>query len=82
MTRSKYSTVTYHGLEQHQPLDVMQEWMSPEEYRGFLRGNVIKYIARYQRKGGVRDLAKMLDYGERLIILEAQREADEQAQST
>jgi hypothetical protein len=37
------------------------------EYQGFLRGNVIKYLARYPHKGGVDDLLKARDYLDRLI---------------
>lgn len=29
-----------------QPWDAMESWLTPEEFRGFLKGNVIKYIAR------------------------------------
>ena len=37
------------------------------EFKGFLRGNVIKYLWRYQDKGGVEDLRKARWYLERLI---------------
>jgi hypothetical protein len=50
-----------------QPWDAMEHWMSTEEFRGFLRGNVIKYIARYPEKGGIEDLHKARDYLARLI---------------
>lgn len=38
-----------------------------KEFKGFLRGNVIKYLWRYQDKGGVEDLRKARWYLERLI---------------
>jgi len=53
-----------------QPWDAMQEWMSPERFAGFLQGNIIKYIARYQDKGGVQDLEKARHYLDRLIEAE------------
>jgi hypothetical protein len=34
-----------------QPWDAMQAWMTPEEFRGFLRGCVIKYVARKKHEG-------------------------------
>lgn len=34
---------------------------------GFLEGNVIKYITRYKRKGGVEDLRKARHYLDMLI---------------
>lgn len=33
-----------------QPWDVMEAVLSPEEFRGFLRGNVIKYAMRQGKK--------------------------------
>jgi len=50
-----------------QPWTAMQSWMSAEEFEGFLRGNVIKYIARYKDKDGVRDVLKARHYLERLL---------------
>ena len=41
--------------------------MSPAEFEGFLRGNVIKYIARYKDKDGLRDVYKAKHYLERLV---------------
>jgi hypothetical protein len=52
------------GIE---PWDAMQAWLPTEEWRGFLRGNVIKYIARYPEKGGIHDLHKARDYLAKLI---------------
>lgn len=51
-----------------QPWDAMKAWMTPAEFRGFLRGNAIKYLARYDKKGFVvEDLRKARHYIERLI---------------
>ena len=49
-----------------QPWTAMESWMTPEEFEGFLRGNVIKYIARYKDKDGMRDVLKAKHYLERL----------------
>lgn len=48
-----------------QPWEAMQAWMSREEFIGFLRGNVIKYVAR--EKNPVEDLKKARHYLDRLI---------------
>lgn len=53
-----------------QPMTAMQSWMPKEQYKGFVRGNVIKYVARYEVKGGVEDLKKAKDYLYELIKLE------------
>lgn len=50
-----------------QPWTAMQAWMTPEQFKGFLWGNVIKYIARWQDKGGVEDLRKARHYMDKLI---------------
>ena len=50
-----------------QPWDAMECWMSPEQFEGFLRGNVIKYIARYKDKDGLKDVHKARHYLEKLI---------------
>jgi hypothetical protein len=50
-----------------QPWDAMECWMSPEQFEGFLRGNVIKYIARYKDKDGLKDVQKAHHYLSKLI---------------
>ena len=50
-----------------QPWDAMQAWMSREEFAGYLRGNVIKYMARCNDKGGIEDVRKARHYIDKLI---------------
>jgi hypothetical protein len=52
-----------------QPWTAMESWMTPIEFEGFLRGNVIKYIARYRDKDGLKDVYKAKHYLERLVEL-------------
>jgi len=52
-----------------QPWDAMQSWMTEDQYRGFMLGNVIKYIARFQDKGGKIDLEKARHYLDKCIDL-------------
>ena len=52
-----------------QPWAAMEAWMSPEELRGFMRGNAIKYLARCNDKGGLQDLQKAQHYLSKLIEL-------------
>lgn len=35
-----------------------------EEFQGYLKGNVMKYVARYNFKNGVEDLEKLIIYAE------------------
>jgi hypothetical protein len=53
-----------------QPWTAMQAWMTPEQFKGFLWGNVIKYVARWQDKGGVEDLRKARHYMDKLIEIQ------------
>ena len=50
-----------------QPWDAMGVWMSKEEFVGFLRGNVIKYMARCNEKGGIKDVEKAQHYMQKLL---------------
>ena len=47
-------------------IDTMQGDMTPEEFTGYLKGNIIKYISRYQGKNGVEDLNKAIWYATKL----------------
>lgn len=57
-----------------QPWDAMAAWFTPEQFGGFLLGNTIKYLARFNArapgKGGSEDLRKAAHYLDRLITLE------------
>ena len=50
-----------------QPWDAMKSWLTPEQFQGFLQGNAIKYLARWQSKGGVEDLRKARHYLDKLL---------------
>jgi len=50
-----------------QPWDAMESWMSEEAFKGFIWGNVIKYLARCDDKGGKIDLEKARHYLDKLI---------------
>ena len=57
----------YKGI---QPIDVMRNNFTRDEYRGFLKGNILKYVMRYQDKGGLDDLKKAEQYLTWLIDFE------------
>ena len=48
-------------------IDAIQASMSPEAFKGFLKGNVLKYLWRYEKKNGVEDLKKAQRYQARLV---------------
>lgn len=53
------------GIE---PLE--EETLSQEQARGFLKGNVLKYVTKYNHKDGTQDLLKAREYLMRLIAFE------------
>ena len=58
-----------------QCIDAIETSMSTEEFKGFLKGNVQKYVWRYSQKNGAEDLKKAKWYLERLIALREMEEA-------
>jgi hypothetical protein len=43
-------------------IDAIRAALTPEEFRGFCKGNVLKYAFRELHKGGNDDLRKCADY--------------------
>ena len=61
-----------------QPIDFMESSFTPDEYRGYLKGQIIKYISRYRYKGApISDLTKAQVYLTWLIEFEGDRPASE-----
>lgn len=53
---------TYYYAGGIRTLDYIKAKLTPEQYEGFLVGNVLKYTSRYRLKGGIDDLKKAQDY--------------------
>ena len=51
-------------------IEAIEAQLTPEEYRGYLKGNVAKYVWRERHKGGIESLKKAQWYLNRLINLE------------
>lgn len=64
----KWQEGSEHPFESHydgtiQPLEFMQAQMTQEEFRGFLKGNIIKYTARCGKKDDpAKEMTKVLRY--------------------
>ena len=48
-------------------IDAIEAQLSAEEFRGYLKGNVIKYLWREKHKGGIESLQKAKWYLNRII---------------
>ena len=68
----------YTGEDGKDLIDRFEEGLIPEEQtRGFLKGNVLKYLVRYEDKGGMDDLIKANEYLRRLIAFEDGGDSDD-----
>lgn len=54
-------------------IEYLKAKLTPEEYRGFLKGNVLKYVSREAEKNGLEDLKKDKWYLDKLIEFENDR---------
>lgn len=52
----------YKGKDGLEVIDVLKNFLTPEQFKGFLLGNVIKYSLRFQHKNGFEDLEKSSVY--------------------
>lgn len=57
----------YKDMGDFQPWDVLQSWLTPEEYRGYQKGVIIAYMARERAKGGDADLKKAAHHLQKLL---------------
>jgi hypothetical protein len=48
-------------------IEAIEEQLTFEEYRGYLKGNIAKYVWRERHKGGTESLKKARWYLDRLI---------------
>jgi len=60
-------------------IEAIEASMTLEEFKGFLKGNVQKYVWRYDKKKGVEDLKKARWYLDRLIGIKELEEAMQKA---
>lgn len=51
-------------------IDAIKSALTPEEFRGFLKGNILKYTWRERHKGGVQSLQKAQWYLNKLLTEE------------
>lgn len=57
----------YHRLGDHQPWNVLKAWLTEEEFRGYMKGTAIVYLARERSKGGDTDVAKAHHYLQKMV---------------
>jgi hypothetical protein len=50
----------YGGDTPYEVIKVLRHWLTAAEFEGWLKGSIIKYIARYNKKGGIEDIEKAI----------------------
>jgi hypothetical protein len=61
----------YGGDTTYECIKVLEAWLPPDQYKGFLRGNALKYLCRVGKKDEtVQELKKAKWYLEKLIECE------------
>ena len=48
----------YKSMGEYQPWQVLHSWLNPEEFKGYMVGTAIAYLAREKQKGGLLDIKK------------------------
>ena len=48
----------YKKLGAYQPWEVLRHWLTPEEFKGYMKGTAVAYLAREMQKGGMLDIRK------------------------
>jgi hypothetical protein len=79
MTQTTADTVQIGGTHYKdmgmQPWHVMEAVLTPEEFKGFLKGNIIKYAMRQGKKEGTDDGNKAQHYKMKLDEIRAKHES-------
>lgn len=57
-------------------IKILRAKLSPEEFEGFCKGNILKYVMRSKHKNGVEDLKKAQVYLKWLIEAEEKKNAN------
>jgi hypothetical protein len=57
----------HYGTGNIECIEYIEDFLTEEEYIGYLRGNIAKYLHRWRYKNGIEDLKKAEWYGSRLI---------------
>lgn len=63
------NTVTpdYYKSDGVETIDYLHAFLTEDEFNGFCKGNIIKYVSRANRKNGLEDIRKARDYISYLI---------------
>ena len=69
----------HYGQGKIECIDYIQDFLTHEEFVGYLRGNVAKYLHRWRYKNGLEDLRKAQWYLNKMIDVERMNEWEQRA---
>ena len=69
----------HYGQGKIECIDYIQDFLTHEEFVGYLRGNVAKYLHRWRYKNGLEDLRKAQWYLNKMIDVERMHEWEQRA---
>lgn len=55
-------TPDYYRMGGVETIDYLHAFLTEDEFNGFCKGNIIKYVSRANRKNGIEDIRKARDY--------------------
>jgi hypothetical protein len=61
---------SHYKSKSKETIERLQDNLTQGEFKGYLKGNILKYLDRYEHKNGVEDLNKAQWYLNKLIELE------------
>ena len=68
MAEDNVNSPSHYRYGKKETIEVIQDCMTDDEYHGYLKGNVLKYVSRYKFKGEpLEDLQKAHWYLNKLI---------------
>ena len=66
-SKDNVNNPAHYGQGKIEAIEYIEDFLTEEEYQGYLRGNIAKYLHRFKYKNGVEDLKKAQWYLNRLI---------------
>ena len=65
--RDNVNSPSHYGQGKIEAIDYIEDFLNEEEFIGYLRGNIAKYMHRFRYKNGLEDLKKAQWYQNKLI---------------
>jgi len=66
----------HYGQGKIECIEYIEDFLSEDEYIGYLRGNIAKYMHRWRYKGGLEDVRKAIWYSTRLELFLLKKEKE------